>query len=77
MNVQIFGFEIAAGGPDAIKAHLHEAANKTIRRHNCKAKTVFGEFYSWLAFTATAKAFDPVRTVLREQILQNDTIRSE
>ena len=64
------GYEIAAAGPEKIVQFIDSVASKSNCKSSCKAKAILGEFYSWLAFTANAGAFEPVRSVVRGFILQ-------
>ncbi len=66
------GFEIANEGEAGIRAFL-ETLRRTFpygRTGQVKPNAVYGTLYKWAAFFARDKAFDPVRGVLADIIVQ-------
>lgn len=66
------GFEIANGGEAGIRAFL-ETLRRTFpydRTGQVKPNAVYGTLYKWAAFFARDTAFDPVRKVLADIIIQ-------
>ncbi len=66
------GFEIVSKGAPAICDWLGQmrSANPYNGAAHEGPQAVFGTFYKWLAFSAQNRAFDPVRELLRQHIIE-------
>lgn len=66
------GFAVTAEGEPEIRAAFFEVLRKVELRHGkVGAHTVFGFFYEWLQFNKTGRDPGPIRTILRDFILEN------
>ena len=66
------GFAIAKGGADAVRAWLSElqATYPYSRSGNEGPQAIYGAFYKFLQFHAKSVVFDPIRDLVRDQIVE-------
>mgnify|MGYP003113418995 FL=1 len=66
------GFAVTAEGEPGIRAAFFDVLrNMELRHGRVGAHTVFGFFYEWLQFNKTGRDPGPIRTILRDFILEN------
>ncbi|GAB2206299.1 TniQ family protein [Roseibium sp. ROS1] len=61
------GFEIAAHGPESIRAHLNDMQRAFMQtRHAWGPKQIYGRLYEWLAHETGDTAYDALREIITE-----------
>lgn len=61
------GFEIAAHGPESIRAHLNDMQRAFMEtRHAWGARQIYGRLYEWLAHETGDTAYDALREIITE-----------
>ncbi|MFG6619438.1 TniQ family protein [Sulfitobacter sp. 1A05707] len=66
------GFDVTGEGETGIRALFFDVLRNVELRHGkAGSHTIFGFFYEWLQFDKTGRDPGPIRTILREFILEN------